>query len=77
MISDAAVMTKPVGCAPSRSLGPARPVDAAQRAIVHVHAARPQDLFRIDPQVVAEMQMRIEQRRKQVMRGRDGVESRR
>ena len=48
--------------------------DAAQRAIVHVHAARPQDLLRIDPQLVAEVQMRVEQRGQQVVRRGDGVE---
>jgi hypothetical protein len=46
----------------------------AQRAIVHVHAARPQDFLRIDAQVVAEMEMRVEQRRQQVVRRCDGVE---
>ena len=47
--------------------------DLAQRAIVHVHRARPQDLLGIDPQLVAEVQVRIDQRGQQVVRRRDGV----
>ena len=48
--------------------------DAPQRAIVHVHAARPENFLWIDPQVIAKVQVRVEQGREQVVRGRDGVE---
>ena len=47
--------------------------NAPQRAVVHVHAARPQNFLRIDPQVVTEVQVRVEQRREQVVRRGDGV----
>ncbi len=74
MISDAAVMTNPVSRAgpfvtPTDAGG-----DATQRAIVHVHGARPQDFVRIDPQLVAEVQVRVEQRGQQVVGRGDGVE---
>ena len=48
--------------------------DAAQRAVVHVHAARPQQFLRIEPQLVAEMQVRVDERGQQVVRRGDGVE---
>ena len=44
-----------------------------ERAIVHVDGARPGDLPRVDPAVVAEMEMGIEERGQQVMGGRNGV----
>ena len=70
MISDAAVITNPVSragplVAPAQAGG-----DLPQRAIVHVHRARPQDLLGIDAELVAEMQVRIDQRGQQVVRGR-------
>ena len=55
-------------------LAPAEAHDhAAQRAIVHVHHATPQDPARIDLQLVSEVEMIVEQRRQQVVSGRDGV----
>ena len=74
MISDAAVMTKPVSRAGTVLASAQAGRDLPQRAIVHVHAARPEDFLRIDPQIVAEVQVRVDQRREQVVRRRDGVE---
>ena len=74
MISDAAVITNPVSRA-GPLVRPPRPVAiCAQRTIVHVHRARPQHLVRVDAELVAEVQVRIDQRREQVVRRRDGVE---
>ena len=47
--------------------------NVAQRAIIHVHRARPGNLRGIEIQRVAEKQMRIDHRRQQIMRGSDGV----
>ena len=47
MISDAAVMTNPVSRAGPLVAAAEAGGDLAQRAIVHVHRARPQDLLRV------------------------------
>ena len=44
-----------------------------QRAIVHIHRARPRDLRRIEVQRIAEEKMRVHHRRQQIVRSRDGV----
>ena len=74
MISEAAVMMNPVSRAGPFSRPPIPPAIFLQRPVVHVHAPRPQDLLRVDPQVVAEVQVRVEQRRQQVVGRGDGVE---
>ena len=48
--------------------------DVAQRPVVHVDRARPDDAPHIQPQGVAVMEMRIEHRRQEVVRARNGVE---
>ena len=44
-----------------------------QRAIVHVYGTLPEDLSRIDPELVTEVQMVVEHRRQQVVGGTNGV----
>src|SRR5579885_2619286 len=46
---------------------------AAQRAVVHIHGAGPRDAFGVQIQIVAVKEMRVNERREQVVRGRDGV----
>ena len=48
--------------------------DVAQRAVVHVEAAAPGDRQRVDVEVVAVHQVRVEHRRQQVVRGADRVD---
>ena len=48
--------------------------DVAQRAIVHVHAPPPGDRQRIDAQLVPVQEVRVDERREQVVRGRDRME---
>ena len=48
--------------------------DLAQRAVVHVHDAAPGDAARVDAQFVAEVQVVVQHRRKQVVAGGNGVE---
>ena len=48
--------------------------DAAQRAVVHVHAAPPRDGERVDAELVAVQQVGLEHRREQVVRGADRVD---
>ena len=45
----------------------------AQSAIVHVHRARPGNLSGIELQPVAVKEMRVHQRRKQIVRGSNGM----
>ncbi len=46
----------------------------AQRPVVHVEAAPPEDAPRIDAELVAEVEVVVDHRREQVVGGRDGVE---
>ena len=73
MTSEAAVMSKPV----SRGeplVAPPRPVMMLpQAAVVHVDAAPPRDRVRIDVELVAVHHVRVEERREQVVGGRDRV----
>ena len=48
--------------------------DRAQRAIVHVHHAAPGYAPRVEPEGVAPVDVIVDQRREQVVGGRDGVE---
>ncbi len=48
--------------------------DVAQRAVVHVHAAPPRDRERVDAELVAVQDVRVDQRGEQVVRRRDGVQ---
>ena len=48
--------------------------DAAQRAVVHVHAAPPGDGERVDAELVAVQEVRLEHRRQEVVRGADRVD---
>ena len=48
--------------------------DIAQGAVVHVEAAPPGDRERVDAEHVAVQDVRVDQGREQVVRGRDGVE---
>ena len=58
------------------AVGPAAQAahDVAQLAVVHVHHALPRDLADVDAQFVAVMDVRVEQRREQVVGRSDGVE---
>ena len=47
--------------------------DVAQAAVVHVDAAAPRDRVRIDVELVAVHHVRVEERREQVVGGRDRV----
>ena len=57
-------------------VGPAAEADddLAQRAVVHVDAAAPADRERVDPELVAVQEVRLEGGGEQVVRGRDGVD---
>ena len=67
-------MTKPVSrFAPSRFAADVDD-DAAKCAIVHVERTRPEDLRGIEIESVAVEEMRIDQRREQIVRSGDGVE---
>ena len=73
MTSEAAVMSKPVsrgepfvGAAEARD-------DVAEAAVVHVDAAPPRDRVRVDVELVAVHHVRVEERREQVVGGRDRV----
>ena len=48
--------------------------DVAQLAVVHVHHALPRDLAHVDAQLVAVVDVRVQERRQQVVGGPDGVE---
>ena len=48
--------------------------DRAQRAVVHVHDAAPGHAAGVEAEVVAPVDVVVDQRRQQVVRGRDGVE---
>ena len=48
--------------------------DVAQRAVVHVHAAAPADRQRVDPELVAVQDVRLEHRGEQVVRRADRVD---
>ena len=48
--------------------------DLAQRAVVHVHDAAPDDAARVDAELVAPVDVVVDQRRQQIVRGGDGVE---
>ena len=48
--------------------------DVAQLAVVHVHHALPGDLAYVDAELVAVLDVRVEQRREQVVGRTDGVE---
>ena len=48
--------------------------DLAQRPVVHVHDAPPRDAARVDAELVAPVDVVVDQRREQVVRGGDGVE---
>ncbi len=48
--------------------------DVAQRAVVHVHHAAPADAAQVDAQLVAVVDVVVDQRGQQVVRQRDGVE---
>ena len=48
--------------------------DVAQRAVVHVHATAPRDGERVDAKLVAVQQVGVDQRREQVVGGRDRVQ---
>ena len=48
--------------------------DLAQRPVVHVHDAAPGDAARVDAELVAPVDVVVDQRREQVVRGGDGVE---
>ena len=48
--------------------------DVPEVPVVHVHAAAPGDRERIDPRLVAVVQVRVDERREQVVRRGDGVQ---
>ncbi len=48
--------------------------DLAQRAIVHVHDAAPGDAAAVDAELIAPVDVVVDQRREQIVRRRDGVE---
>ena len=58
------------------AVGPAAQAahDVAQLAVVHVHDALPRDLAHVDVQLVAVVDVRVKQRRQQVVGRTDGVE---
>ena len=74
MISLAAVMSKPVSRGAPCARPPSPVIDVAEVAVVHVHAAAPGDRERVEPGRVAVMQVRVDQRGEQVVRGRDRVQ---
>ncbi len=47
--------------------------DLAQRAVVHIHRARPADTIRIEMQIVAVKKVRVDERGQQILRGRNRV----
>ena len=48
--------------------------DVAQRPIVHVHRARPVDVVDVDAELVPVVQVAVEDRGEQIVRGGDGVD---
>ena len=48
--------------------------DLAQRPVVHVHDAAPDDAAGVDAELVAPVDVVVDQRRQQIVRGGDGVE---
>ena len=48
--------------------------DLAQRAVVHVHDAAPDDAARVDAERIAPVDVVVDQRRQQIVRRGDGVE---
>ena len=48
--------------------------DVAQLAVVHVHHALPRDLAHVDAQLVAVVDVRVQERRQQVVGGSNGME---
>ena len=68
--SDAAVMSKPVSRGTPCSTPPSPMIDLAQRAVVHVDHPAPEHAARIDPQAVVVVDVVVEQRGEQVVRGR-------
>ena len=48
--------------------------DVAQRTVVHVHAPPPRDRDRVDPELVAVQQVRVDHRAEEIVRGGDRVQ---
>ena len=74
MTSEATVMSKPVSRGTPLILPPSPMTAVAQRAVVHVEDAPEGDVALIDPERVPVMQVVVDHRREEVVRGRDGRE---
>ena len=72
--SDAAVMSKPGLPRVAVRLAAEPDRDVAQRAVVDVDAAAPADRQRVDAELVAVQEVRLEHRGEQVVRGADRVD---
>ena len=74
MTSEATVMSKPASRGKPLATPPSEHDDLAQRAVVHVHDAAPDDAADVDALLVAPVDVVVDQRREQIVRGGDGVE---
>ena len=67
-------MSKPASRGKPLATPPSEHDDLAQRAVVHVHDAAPDDAARVDVELVAPVDVVVDHRRQQVVRRGDGVE---
>ncbi len=67
-------MSKPASRGKPLATPPSEHDDLAQRAVVHVHDAAPDDAAGVDAELVAPVDVVVDQRREQIVRRGDGVE---
>ena len=67
-------MSKPASRGKPLATPPSEHDDVAQRPVVHVHDAAPDHAADVDAELVAPIDVVVDQRREQVVRGGDGVE---